>query len=179
MALARRLRKRAQPLRFDEQLAQLQRLYEFIEPNEVIEVLHAKPRVVKLLREAQREIERYIPGSELTLEREEGTEGKEIRPLRLTVYPPEEMTDTSARIRKFKEKWYLKVIFEIKGDFYVTYDYPSKGSAWDAFKNLVGKVEMPEDWSAETDHYLHGAPKRHNKKEETQNVQETSQKPKS
>jgi hypothetical protein len=40
------------------------------------------------------------------------------------------------------------------------------------FKNLIGKVEMPEDWSAETDHYFHGAPKRHNK-DETQNAQET------
>lgn len=36
-------------------------------------------------------------------------------------------------------------------------------SAWRAIDTLVGTVEGPEDWAAEHDHYLYGAPKRHSK----------------
>jgi hypothetical protein len=33
-------------------------------------------------------------------------------------------------------------------------------SAWDILESMKGSVSMPEDWSAETDHYLYGTPKR-------------------
>jgi hypothetical protein len=33
-------------------------------------------------------------------------------------------------------------------------------SAWDILEEMKGSVSMPEDWSAETDHYLYGTPKR-------------------
>jgi hypothetical protein len=165
MALARRLGKKSKPQSFDEQLAQLQKLYEFIEPNEVIAVLALNPQLIKLLREARREIEKYLPGSKLTLEHEGEIEDNEIRPLWVTVYPPEAMTNVSSRIREFKDKWYLKSLSTIRGDFHITYKYPNMPSNWDAFKNLVGKIEGPEDWSAETDHYRLGTPKRHNKDE--------------
>jgi hypothetical protein len=115
MALARRLSKKAQPQSFDEQLAELQKLYEFIEPDEVIAVLVLNPQLIKLLREAYREIERYIPGSKLTLEHEGRIESNEIRPLWVTVYPPEEIADVSPRIAKFKEKWYMKSLATIRG----------------------------------------------------------------
>jgi hypothetical protein len=31
---------------------------------------------------------------------------------------------------------------------------------WDTLKKFSGKVEGPEDWSKEHDHYLYGVPKR-------------------
>ena len=31
---------------------------------------------------------------------------------------------------------------------------------WNVLGNLTGKVECPEDWSQEHDHYLYGTPKR-------------------
>jgi len=31
---------------------------------------------------------------------------------------------------------------------------------WNVLGNLTGKVEGPEDWSQEHDHYLYGTPKR-------------------
>ena len=31
---------------------------------------------------------------------------------------------------------------------------------WDVLEDLTGKVEGPEDWSQEHDHYLYGTPKR-------------------
>ena len=31
---------------------------------------------------------------------------------------------------------------------------------WNVLKGLAGKVEGPQDWSKEHDHYLYGSPKR-------------------
>jgi hypothetical protein len=36
-------------------------------------------------------------------------------------------------------------------------------NAWAYLRSIAGTVEMPEDWSAEHDHYLYGGPKRHAK----------------
>lgn len=33
-------------------------------------------------------------------------------------------------------------------------------NAWEYLRKYAGTVEMPEDWSAEHDHYLYGSPKR-------------------
>jgi hypothetical protein len=33
-------------------------------------------------------------------------------------------------------------------------------SLWDTLNKFSGKVEGPEDWSKEHDHYLYGVPKR-------------------
>ena len=33
------------------------------------------------------------------------------------------------------------------------------GNAWDVLESLIGKVEGPEDWSEQHDHYLYGTPK--------------------
>ena len=38
--------------------------------------------------------------------------------------------------------------------------FDHENSAWDVLTSLVGSVDAPEDWAAEHDHYLHGAPKR-------------------
>ncbi len=35
-----------------------------------------------------------------------------------------------------------------------------KHSLWDILSKFTGKVEGPEDWSKEHDHYLYGVPKR-------------------
>lgn len=35
-----------------------------------------------------------------------------------------------------------------------------KHSLWDVLSKFTGKVEGPEDWSKEHDHYLYGVPKR-------------------
>jgi len=37
-------------------------------------------------------------------------------------------------------------------------------TAWEVLRRLTGTVEMPEDWSAEHDHYLYGSPKRSERK---------------
>ncbi len=36
----------------------------------------------------------------------------------------------------------------------------SKQSLWDVLNKFSGKVEGPEDWSKEHDHYIYGTPKR-------------------
>jgi hypothetical protein len=33
--------------------------------------------------------------------------------------------------------------------------------AWDVLDRISGTVDMPEDWSLEHDHYIHGTPKRY------------------
>lgn len=33
--------------------------------------------------------------------------------------------------------------------------------AWDVLDAFTGSIDVPEDWSAEHDHYLYGTPKRH------------------
>jgi hypothetical protein len=38
---------------------------------------------------------------------------------------------------------------------------PAKtGNAWDVLEAHIGSISAPADWAAETDHYLHGTPKR-------------------
>jgi hypothetical protein len=36
----------------------------------------------------------------------------------------------------------------------------AEGDAWDILEALTGALEAPDDWAAEHDHYLYGAPKR-------------------
>jgi hypothetical protein len=39
-------------------------------------------------------------------------------------------------------------------------DETDKPNLWDTLNKFSGKVEGPEDWSKEHDHYLYGVPKR-------------------
>jgi len=37
-------------------------------------------------------------------------------------------------------------------------------SIWEKFSDFTGKIDGPEDWSEEHDHYLYGTPKQQNKR---------------
>ncbi len=62
------------------------------------------------------------------------------------VLRPEESIDLELNVR------YL-VTIELKED-------TVQQNLWDTLKKFSGKVEGPEDWSKEHDHYLYGVPKR-------------------
>jgi hypothetical protein len=178
MALARRLGRKSASQSLDEQLAQLQKVYELITPNEVLKVIHYKPRLVKLLLDGRRKLEKYLPGSRFTIERDSDIEDFGDASLIVTVYPPETMSEVKQRIGDFQDDWFIKNNSQINDDFSIRYEHHSLGKVWDWLQKFVGIVDMPEDWSAETDHYLHGTPKRHNKdlgKDKAENVEATNQ----
>jgi hypothetical protein len=151
--------KKSEFLIFDRQLTELERVYELIDPKEVLRVLAWKPRVVELLLEGRTNLEKYLPGARVTIERDKKSRFSQHATLFVTVYPPETMSEVREAIEQFNENWFVSASPEIGGQFYISYEHPSLGKAWDWLKNIVGKVEAPEDWSAQTDHYLHGAPK--------------------
>jgi hypothetical protein len=43
----------------------------------------------------------------------------------------------------------------------VSDDAPDAAGDWSAVESLIGSIELPEDWSAEHDHFLYGSPKSH------------------
>jgi hypothetical protein len=164
--MARKLAEVIEPQNFEQQYEELQSLYEFINPDEIRPFVESKQHLVKLLRDAKYKLEKYFPGVRLTLERfPDAKEENGDCQMLVGVYPPDEMKDIQSRIGKFDNNWYFKVSSKIKRGFCFDYNHhslPTEEERMAMWLPLIGKVEAPEDWSAETDHYRLGTPKLHN-----------------
>lgn len=158
--------RKVEELGLGHELDEIKDLYELINPVDIAVFLRRKPHLVELLKEAHEKFEKFFPGSRLTLERHTDASEKDGDcQMSVTVYPPEQMQDISKRSRELDKDWFLKAAFKIKGDFCLDYEHHSLPAPDNLWANLIGKVEMPEDWSAETDHYIYGTPKRNSKTE--------------
>jgi hypothetical protein len=144
MLAARNLTKAHEASPTSGEMVELQNLYEFINPAEIEAFLQRKPHLFKLLRDARRKLEKYLPGSRATLERFPDAENGTCQ-MGVIVYPPTDMTEINQRVRKFDKDWFLKASTQIKGDFCIKYEHHSLISLLELLKNMAGTVEAPED----------------------------------
>jgi hypothetical protein len=142
--------------------AELNGLYELVNPVEIGLFLRLAPQLVALLKEAHLKISQFFPNSRITIERiSEANEQNGDCQMAVTVFPPENMSEINAAIGELDSNWYLRAVSRIRGDFCIDYEHPSLPSVTGLFDDLVGTVEGPTDWALEHDHYLYGTPKRY------------------
>jgi hypothetical protein len=158
--------RKLEELALDAELSEIKNMYELINPADIALFLRRKPHIVELLKEAQQKLMQFFPDARVTLERftNANEENGDCQML-IMVYPPEEMQEINATVGKFKADWQMKASSSIKGNFCIDYEHPSIPPLVGIWDDLIGTVEMPEDWSMETDHYIYGTPKRYSKVE--------------
>ena len=145
-------------------LKQLQKLYNFINPEILARYLQNDLSLVSFLHKIYYKAQEYFPDARFSLEAlPDGVQDQGYR-LVISLYPTEEASQALLKFSHFKEEWWTKAYLEHQGKVTINLehsDFSGTGDAWDIIDSLTGTVEGPEDWSVEHDHYIYGTPKRH------------------
>jgi len=130
-----------------------QKIWGFLEEN---------PSFVGLLREICSNIKEYFPDAQIFLEAasEDGNENSLV----ISIYPVGDAPDILNKFNQFKDAWWSDTYDRIEGKISINIEHKdllTSGDPWLVLESLVGRVEGPEDWALEHDHYIYGTPKRY------------------
>jgi hypothetical protein len=161
--MARKYDEVAETQSLEKELTEIKDLYELVNPLDIARFLKSRSFLKEVLVEAHGKILEFFPGAQMKLERYlDSIDDNGDCLMDLTVSVPAEMEEVGKTIRKFDTQWYFEAIRRVlKNNVCISWEHPSLKHNWDWLRNMIGTVEMPEDWSLETDHYRLGTPKRY------------------
>ena len=141
----------------------LDQLFTFTDPVETKEFLVEKPDLVQILREAYPVLRTYFPSATFLVR----LAFKPIKPaenqLVLAISTDDNRAEVLSKFNALKLDWWQATRKKAGDALALVLETPHESrSLFDSLQEIAGIYDGPQDWSAESAHYLHGTPKIHN-----------------